>query len=88
MNLATYLEGRHGAQSDLARKIGCAPQLVWQWARRVRPIPIDRCVSIERATDGLVSRRDTRPDDWREIWPELESAGDDSAARADAQVGG
>lgn len=31
-----------------------------------------RCVAIERATSGAVSRRDLRPLDWREIWPELE----------------
>lgn len=29
------------------------------------------CVAIERATGGAVTRRDLRPDDWREIWPEL-----------------
>jgi DNA-binding transcriptional regulator YdaS (Cro superfamily) len=28
-------------------------------------------VPIERATLGEVSRRDLRPDDWHEIWPEL-----------------
>ncbi len=26
---------------------------------------------IERATNGAVTRRDLRPDDWHEIWPEL-----------------
>lgn len=29
------------------------------------------CVSIERATNGAVTRRDLRPDDWARIWPEL-----------------
>jgi len=36
-----------------------------------RPIPIERCPAIEKATDGQVSRRDLRPDDWWLIWPEL-----------------
>lgn len=27
--------------------------------------------AIERATDGAVTRRDLRPDDWHLIWPEL-----------------
>lgn len=31
-----------------------------------------RCVQVERATDGQVTRRDLRPDDWHLIWPELE----------------
>lgn len=29
------------------------------------------CVQIEQATDGAVTRRDLRPDDWAQIWPEL-----------------
>ena len=34
-------------------------------------MPIERCVPIERATNGAVTRKDLRPDDWQEIWPEL-----------------
>lgn len=29
------------------------------------------CVAIEGVTDGKVTRRDLRPDDWQDIWPEL-----------------
>ena len=29
------------------------------------------CVRIERETFGAVTRKDLRPDDWAEIWPEL-----------------
>ncbi|WJJ94022.1 transcriptional regulator [Neopusillimonas aromaticivorans] len=29
------------------------------------------CVSIEKESGGAVTRRDLRPDDWHEIWPEL-----------------
>lgn len=29
------------------------------------------CVRIERESGGQVGRKDLRPDDWREIWPEL-----------------
>lgn len=32
------------------------------------------CVRIERATGGAVTRRDLRPDDWAQIWPELAAA--------------
>jgi DNA-binding transcriptional regulator YdaS (Cro superfamily) len=28
-------------------------------------------VAIESTTKGAVTRRDLRPDDWQEIWPEL-----------------
>ena len=29
------------------------------------------CVSIERETHGQVTRKDLRPTDWQDIWPEL-----------------
>lgn len=71
MRLSDYVDYEPGLQTDLARRIGCQPQLVWQWARGVRPVPIGRCVPIERATAGAVRRWDLRPDDWDLIWPEL-----------------
>ena len=70
MNLSDFVSA-HGTQTDLAREIGAPAQLVWQWARGVRPVPIGRCVAIERATLGAVTRKDLRPDDWQDIWPEL-----------------
>ena len=70
MKLSEYLVERN-AQTELARAIGAQPQLIWQWTRAVRPVPIERCMPIERATGGKVTRRDLRPDDWQEIWPEL-----------------
>lgn len=70
MKLKDYVAER-GVTASLARQIGAQPQLMWQWASGARPVPIERCVPIERATDGAVSRIDLRPDDWHEIWPEL-----------------
>ena len=70
MNLKEYLSKR-GSTADLARKIAAQPQLVWQWSTGVRPVPVERCVPIERATEGAVTRKDLRPNDWAEIWPEL-----------------
>ena len=64
----------HGRKTELARAIDAGPggaQLVYQWAKGVRPIPIDRCVQIERATGGEVRRWDLRPEDWHRYWPEL-----------------
>lgn len=70
MKLSEYLKA-HGSQTELARSIGAQPQLIWQWAREIRPVPIERCLSIETATSGQVARRDLRPHDWQAIWPEL-----------------
>ena len=38
------------------------------------------CVSIEKATDGSVTRRDLRPDDWFLIWPEISPSTDQATA--------
>lgn len=43
----------------------------WSGGEDPKPIPVDRCVAIERATGGAVRRWDLRPGDWHEHWPEL-----------------
>lgn len=64
-----------GSQRALARALSIAPTQVGQWRKPEeeggRPIPPKKCVLIERITGGKVSRRDLRPDDWHDIWPEL-----------------
>lgn len=75
MKLNDYIRLRRGVASELARELGVAPILISQWARGTRPIPIPRCVAIERATKGAVTRRDLRPEDWQEVWPELRVKG-------------
>lgn len=60
-----------GGLSILARIIGVKPPTVHQWITGKRPVPIERCAAIENATTGKVTRRDLRPNDWQEIWPEL-----------------
>ncbi|HDR8947288.1 TPA: helix-turn-helix domain-containing protein [Burkholderia vietnamiensis] len=63
-----------GGLSALARTLGVAPSTVHQWLTLDRPVPPRRCSAIERATDGEVSRKDLRPNDWAQYWPELDSA--------------
>lgn len=67
-----------GSQIALARALHVTPVTVSQWMRpdapNGRPVPPKQCVRIEQLTDGKVSRRELR-DDWREIWPELDSVG-------------
>ena len=71
MKLREWTKEKPGRPIELAGLIGASPVLISQWATGKRPVPIERCVPIERATDGAVSRIDLRPDDWHEIWPEL-----------------
>ena len=70
MNLSSYLHS-HGSVKELSEATGAHPVLLSQWKTGKRPIPIERCLAIERATEGAVTRRDLRPDDWHLIWPEL-----------------
>lgn len=70
MNLLDYVKTR-ATQRELATKLAITPVLINQWANQKRPIPPERCVEIERATDGEVTRPELRPDDWQRIWPEL-----------------
>ena len=60
-----------GGQSALAKVCGVTPQAVSQWINGARSVPSRRCVLIERATGGAVSRRDLRPTDWNDFWPEM-----------------
>lgn len=71
MNILTYLAARKMSQADFAKVLGVSQGLVCQWIKKRRPVAADRCVAIERATFGAVTRRDLRPDDWHLIWPEL-----------------
>jgi DNA-binding transcriptional regulator YdaS (Cro superfamily) len=68
MNLSSYLE--KNSNSELAKKLGVSQGLIYQWATKRRPVSPAKCVAIEKATDGEVSRKELR-DDWEQIWPEL-----------------
>ena len=59
-----------GGVSRLAEMVGVSSSAPSMWKARGR-IPVGHCAAIERATGGVVTRRDLRPDDWQDIWPEL-----------------
>lgn len=60
-----------GGLSKFAKQIGVSTSYAWQMKNGIRPVPILGCVAIERATNGQVTRKDLRPHDWQDIWPEL-----------------
>ncbi len=62
--LSTSLEG-------LGAALGVTKGAVSQWKGAERRVPIIHCAVIEKLTGGVVSRRELRPDDWQQIWPEL-----------------
>lgn len=55
--------------TKLAEMIDASPSQVSNW--RSRGAPIDKCLAIEKATNGQVTRKDLRPDDWESIWEDL-----------------
>lgn len=72
MTLSDYINAQgRGAITALAKQIGAHAPDVSRWVSGERPVPIERCVAIESATDGVVSRKDLKPVDWPQIWPEL-----------------
>jgi DNA-binding transcriptional regulator YdaS (Cro superfamily) len=71
MDIKTYLSQERGRQAALAKAIGAHAPDVSRWADGTRPIPVAYGAAIERATGGLVTRREMFPDDWQRIWPEL-----------------
>lgn len=60
-----------GSATALAALLGVSKGAVFQWKLDGRMTPARHCVVIERATGGKVTRRELRPNDWAEIWPEL-----------------
>lgn len=66
-----------GGQNRLADILGVSTQAIGNWKQR--GVPIERCVDIENAASGAVTRRDLRPTDWQAIWPELISAAEKTA---------
>jgi DNA-binding transcriptional regulator YdaS (Cro superfamily) len=60
-----------GSLGELALLIGASSNQVTNW--RQRGVPIEHCSAIEKATNGTVTRKQLRPNDWQKIWPELDS---------------
>lgn len=75
MTLNEYFKSRAGLSvGELATEIGVkSPLQIRQWqhgyAKR-KPGPT-YCIAIEKATNGLVTRKELRPTDYHLIWPDL-----------------
>lgn len=81
MDLKTYLStSERGSQARLAKDLEVSPSYLSQMAGGDTSISPARCVAIEHATSGAVTRQDLRPNDWHLIWPELVVKSEDTAA--------
>lgn len=70
MNLHNYLEEVENS-NRFAIRIGVPLPSISNWRHKKRPVPIDKALLIEAATNGLVTRKELRPNDWQKFWPEL-----------------
>lgn len=61
-----------GTQAELAKVTGVSQQMISKLLNNPDfPISSKTAVAIELATQGKVTRKDLKPNDWFLIWPEL-----------------
>lgn len=51
-----------GSQAKLATAMGCSQQQISYLLHEANSISLEMAVAIDKATDGVVSRQDLRPD--------------------------
>lgn len=68
----------------MASALGVTMAAIGNW--KARGVPVQRCVVIERLTQGVITRRDLRPNDWQLIWPELVKSEPKLASALDGQA--
>jgi DNA-binding transcriptional regulator YdaS (Cro superfamily) len=71
MNKFSKVLKKFGTPTETAAAIGVTVQAVCFWRDGDREINPKTCVIIESLMDGEVTRKDLRPDDWQQLWPEL-----------------
>ncbi len=62
-----------GGQSQMADLLGVTPQAVSKWINKSRA-PAERCLDIEAATEGKVTRYQLRPDVYGDAEPKRKRA--------------
>lgn len=58
-------------KTDFATKCGTSVGYLTVSISRKQLFKAELCVVIERVTNGLVTRKNLRPNDWAAVWPEL-----------------
>lgn len=72
MKLIDFLAKQpRGTAAEIARKLNTKLSNFSAWTHERKKVPIRHCLKIEKLTNGAVTRKDLRPDDWAEIWVEL-----------------
>ena len=61
-----------GSQTALAHALNVERMHINHWKKGKAQVPIKRCVQIEKLTGGVVTRKDLRPNDYHEIWTDID----------------
>ena len=70
-SLKKWLSAERGRGVWLAACLRVPPSFVAKMASGDKSVPLAHAARIEVFTDGAVTRKAIRPDDWARIWPEL-----------------
>ena len=62
MKIKEYLDLGNITQVEFAKKLNITPGFVSHWINGTRPIPAKYAIPIELATNGIVTRYESRPD--------------------------
>ena len=81
--LKSWLSAEYGRNARLAKHLKVPPSFITKMALGDKPVPVDHGAAIEQFTGGEVSRQLMFPNDWRRIWPELETAASNDAKCVD-----
>lgn len=65
MDLKTYT--KEYGQSGIAERMSCSISLISQIVNGNVSITAERAIAIEKATDGVVTRQELRPDLWGKV---------------------
>ena len=59
------------SQRQLAKTLEVSEQALRNYRMGKQNLPVKLCVQIEQMTGGKVTRKEMRPNDWMQFWPEL-----------------
>jgi DNA-binding transcriptional regulator YdaS (Cro superfamily) len=70
MELKSWIELKRGRAIALAVAIDVPPSFISKILKGEKAIPPEHCKAIERFTEGSVTCKEMRPNDWHKYWPE------------------
>lgn len=73
-------------RAEIASKCGVVDAYLYQIFTRRKMAGAALCVAIEQASNGEITRKVLRPDDWHLIWPELAAATDSATTQGAAHA--